>query len=416
MLRSKSVQTIRELAAQGQSIRTIATVTGIARNTVRKYLRGTPEAAPRPHRQSKLDPFRDQIRQWVTKDRLLNCETMLERLQAQGYTGSISILKAFVQPLRPPRPTRQPVRRYETKPGEQMQIDWGEFLYEQEGHMHKLYGFTAVLSYSRMRFVCFTKRCDTPSLIRCIMQACEYFEGLPVAILTDRMKSVLLQMDGKTPQWNAQFADFLTAIGVTARVCRAYTPQTKGKVERSIGVVKQSFWPGVRLSDLDDLNRHARVWCDRRNQRVHATTRVRPLDRWVEEELRPLPAGFAWERFRLEERHVTSDGFISFDGVLYGLPAQVALTGRVVQVGVRNSTLSIWQHGQLVTEHQVRPISGSPVVHPQQFAGVPPARSRQERQAPLGHHVPAPATVRRSLDEYDQLCGVAAVAATEVAA
>jgi transposase len=413
MLRSKTVLTLRELAAQGQSIRTIAAQTGIARNTVRKYLRGAPQAAPRPRRASKLDPFKNQIRQWIVEDRLLNCETMLERLKAQGYTGSISVLKAFVQPLRPPRPSRQPVRRYETKPGEQMQIDWAEFLFEQQGQIHKLYGFTAVLSYSRMRFITFTKRCDTPSLIRCMMQACEYFEGLPTTILTDRMKSVLVQMDGKTPQWNAQFADFLAAIGVTARVCHAYTPQTKGKIERSIGVVKQSFWPGVRFTDLDDLNRQAQQWCDRRNQRLHATTRARPLDRWVDEGLRPLPSGFAWERFRLEERRVTSDNFVSFDGVLYGLPGPAALTGRVVQVGVRTGTLSIWHQGQLVTQHQVRPTSGSQVLHPEQFAGVPPARSRQQAPTPLAHQLPPPTPVRRSLDEYDQLCGVAA---TEVVA
>lgn len=407
MLRSKTVHTIRELAAQGHSIRTIAAETGIARNTVRKYLRGTPEAAPRPRRQSKLDPFKVQIRQWIVEDGLLNCQTMLERLHAQGYTGSISILKDFVHLLRPARPTRQAVRRYETKPGEQMQVDWGEFRYEQEGQIRKLYGFTAVLGYSRMRFVCFTKRCDTPSLIRCLMQACEYFDGLPTTILTDRMKSVLVQMDGNTPQWNAQFADFLAAIGVTARVCRAYTPQTKGKIERSIGVIKQSFWPGVRFSDLDDLNRQAHVWCDRRNQRVHATTRARPLDRWGEEQLRPLPAGFAWERFRLEERRVTSDNFVSFDGVLYGLPSRPVLSGQVVQVGVRTGTLSIWQHGQLLTEHQVRPISGSQVIHPQQFVDVPPASTRQQVPAPVGHLIAAPTAIRRSLDEYDQLCNVA---------
>ena len=413
MLRSKTVHTIRELAAQGKSIRTIVAETGIARNTVRKYLRGCPHAAPRPHRPSKLDPFKDQIRAWITQDRLLNCETMRERLQAQGYTGSISILKDFVQPLRPPRLSRQPVRRYETKPGEQMQVDWGEFLYDQDGQIHKLYGFTAVLGYSRMRFVCFTKRCDTARLIRCLMQACEYFEGLPTTILTDRMKSVLVQMDHNTPQWNAQFADFLAAIGVTARGCRAYTPQTKGKIERSIGVVKQSFWPGVRFTELDDLNRQARAWCDRRNQRVHATTGVPPLDRWVEEALRPLPAGFAWERFRLEERRVTADNFVSFDGVLYGVPAPAALTGRVVQVGTHNGRLTIWHQGQIVTQHPVRPISGTQVLHPEQFAGVAPARTHQQTPAPLGHQVPPPTPVRRSLDEYDQLCGLAA---TEVAA
>lgn len=408
MLRSKTVHTIRELAAEGKSIRTIVAETGIARNTVRKYLRGSPQAAPRPRRESKLNPFKDQIRTWIAEDRLLNCETMLERLRAQGYQGAISILKDFVQPLRPLRPGRQPVRRYETKPGEQMQVDWGEFLYEQDGQIRKLYGFTAVLSYSRMRFVTFTKRCDTPSLIRCMLLACAYYEGLPKAILTDRMKSVLVQMDGNMPQWNTQFADFLTAIGVTARVCRAYTPQTKGKIERSIGVIKQSFWPGVRFTDLDDLNRQAQQWCDRRNQRVHATTRVRPLDRWVEEALHPLPTGFAWERFRLEERRVTADGFVSFDGVLYGLPAQLARTGRVVQVGMRAGVVTVWHQGQVVVQHPSQPNSGMQVIHPEQFTGVPPARTHQQTSAPVGHQVPPPTAVRRSLDEYDQLYGVAA--------
>lgn len=412
MLRSKSVHTIRELAAQGKSIPDHRGRDWNCPQYGAQVPARLPSSRAAAAPESKLNSFKDQIRSWITEDHLLNCETMLERLRAQGYTGSISILKDFVQPLRPPRRGRQPVRRYETKPGEQMQVDWGEFLYEQDGQLHKLYGFTAVLSYSRMRFVCFTKRCDTASLIRCLMQACEYFEGLPTTILTDRMKSVLVQMDGNTPQWNTQFADFLAAIGVTARVCRAYTPQTKGKIERTIGVVKYSFWPGARFIDLDDLNRQAHQWCERRSQRVHATTRSRPLDRWADERLRPLPVDFAWERFRLEERRVTTDGFVSFDGVLYGVPAPAALCGQVVQVGVHTGTLSIWHQGQLVTKHQVRPISGSQVLHPEQFAGVPPAHTRHQTPAPLAHQMPPPTPVRRSLDEYDQLCGVAA---TEVA-
>lgn len=416
MLRSQSVNTIRELAAQGHSLRAIAEQTGIARNTVRKYLRGKPVAAPRPRRQSKLDPFKERIRRWVHEDRLFNCPTMLERLQAEGYTGSMSILKAFVTPLRPPRRGRRPARRYETKPGEQVQIDWGEFLFERDDHTHKLYGFTAVLSYSRMRFVCFVKRCDVASLIRCFMLAAEYFEGLPRLALADRMKSVLLQMDGPTPIWNPQWADFLAAIGVAPRVCRPYAPQTKGKVERTIRIVKESFWPGVTFTDIDDLNRQARAWCDRRNQKVHATTRAKPIDRWVEEELQPLPTGFAWERFALEQRKVTSDGFVPFDGVLYGVPAPAQLTGRVVQVGVRHKTLSVWAGGQLITQHQVRPLSGVQVLHPEQFTGVPPATTRPPQPTPLGRQVPAPPTaVRRPLSEYDQLCGVAA-SAEEVAA
>jgi transposase len=132
---------------QGKPVRAIARELGVARNTVRKYVRGTPEAPRRPRRGSKLDPYKDQIQRWVREDHLLNCETMYHRLQTQGSTGRISILKDFVRPLRPPAAaTRRPVLRYETKPGEQLQFDWGEFVYEQQGQTRKVFGFTAVLS------------------------------------------------------------------------------------------------------------------------------------------------------------------------------------------------------------------------------------------------------------------------------
>src|ERR1700694_5070169 len=104
-----------------------------------------------------------------------------------------------------------------------------------------------------MRFVPFVKRCDTPTLIRCLMEAFEYFAGLTKVALTDRMKSVLLEMVENKPRWNARFADFMVSIGVAARVCKAYTPQTKGKVERTVSHVKKSFWGGVTFTDLDDL-------------------------------------------------------------------------------------------------------------------------------------------------------------------
>src|SRR5207248_2854961 len=104
------------------------------------------------------------------------------------------------------------------------------FRFEQEGVPKKLFGFIAVLSYSRMRYVTFVKRCDVATLIRCLMEAFEYMGGLPKAVLTDRMKTVLLSMDGHLPLWHPRFADFMASIGVSPRVCRAYTPQTKGKV------------------------------------------------------------------------------------------------------------------------------------------------------------------------------------------
>jgi len=409
MIRSRTVNTIHELLAQGKSIQDIAITLGIARNTVRKYVRhpelcATPH--PRPNRRSKLDPFKEQIKKWINEDHCYNCEAMLPRLLDMGYTGSLSVLKAFVHPLRPPQAGHAPVQRFETKPGEQVQFDWGEFRYEHEGVPRKVYGFTAILCYSRMRFVTFVKRCDGPTMIRCLMEAFEYFGGLPKAALTDRMKSVLLVMEGKIPRWNPLFADFMASIGVAPRVCKAYTPQTKGKVERSVGVIKQGFWPGVCFTDIDDLNRQAHVWCECINARVHRTTHERPRERREQEQLSPFPAAFAWERFATEERKVSWDGYLSYDGVLYGLPSDPPVAGTVVQVRERSGMLSVWSGGQLLAELAKRPVSQVTVTHPDQFRTVAPAASLRERTVPLGHQRSAPLVVTRALAEYDQLCGV----------
>src|SRR2546427_4149341 len=181
------------------------------------------------------------------------------------------------------------------------------------------------------------------------------------------MKTVLLDMDGKTPIWHPRFADFMASIGVSPRVCKAYTPQTKGKIERTIGFVKKNFWPGVAFTEIDDLNRQAQIWCQRINARVHGTTHERPIERREQEPLVPLPQAFAWERFATEERKVGWDGYLSYDGVLYGLPSDPPLAGSVVQVRERHGVLSIWSAGQLVVEHTKRPQSQLAVTHPDQF-------------------------------------------------
>ncbi len=330
-------------------------------------------------------------------------------LVGKGLHGKLECAaSAFVHPLRPPAGGHYPVVRYETEPGKQVQFDWGEFKYEQDGVSRKLYGFTAILCYSRMRFVTFVKRCDAPTMIRCLMEAFEYFGGLPKAALTDRMKSVLLEMEDKVPRWNALFADFMASIGVAPRVCKAFTPQTKGKIERTVGVVKQSFWAGVCFTDVDDLNRQAHAWCERINARVHRTTHERPRERREREPLSPLPAAFAWERFATEERKVSWDGYLSYDGVLYGLPSSPPVAGSVVQVRERHGLLSVWSGGQLLVELAKRAGSGEHVEHPDQFRTVAPAASRRAQVVPIGHLRPAPQVMTRALAEYDQACGIGA--------
>lgn len=102
-------------------------------------------------------------------------------------------------------------------------------IYEDDGEIRKYYGFVAILGYSRMRFGTFVPCCDTPTLIRCFMEAFEYFGGLTTVALTDRMQSVLLAMVENTPNWNPRFADFMVSIGVGARVCKPHPLRRKAR-------------------------------------------------------------------------------------------------------------------------------------------------------------------------------------------
>lgn len=219
---------------------------------------------------------------------------------------------------------------------------------------------------------------------------------------------VLLEMEDNKPRWNPRFADFMVSIGVAARVCKPYTPQTKGKVERTVSHVKKSFWAGISFTDLDDLNRQAYGWCERINSRVHRTTHVRPIERLAEEHLLSLPHDFAWERFATEERKVTWDGYVSYDGVLYGLPGKLALAGKYVQVRERKGVLTVWSAGVKALEIEKRPHSQESVPHPEQWTTIASVAETRRTPAPLAHQKPAAEVANRPLQEYDQYCGTLA--------
>jgi hypothetical protein len=137
--------------------------------------------------------------------------------------------------------------------------------------------------------------------------------------------------------------------------------------------------------------------------------------RLAEERLRPLPSDWAWERFATEARKVSWDGYLSYDGVLYGLPANLpglaSLAGTTVQVRERAGQLLVWSGGQQVLVVAKHAQSRAMVPHPDQFRGVASAAAAVRGTTPLGHQVAAPLVVRRDLREYDRLYGVSGVTA-----
>jgi transposase len=407
MLRSELVISLHTMRAEGKSIREIARQTGYSRNTIRRYLRcvGIPEKQTRKSRGSKLDPFKPFLQERL-QEGIYNCEVLFELLQEKGYTGGRTILKDYVKDFRPPRQVPA-VLRYETKPGEYAQVDWGLCDYvDLDGTVRKVPVFVMVLGYSRATYIEFTKRCDIHSFLRCLIHAFEYFGGIPKVMLTDQMKTVVLGMgDDRKPRWHSLFADFAAAIGLVPKVCKVRRPETKGKVERGVQYVKYNFLPGKRFVDLQDLNQQALHWCERINRRIHGTTGERPIDRLREENLSSIPSADRWEKYLHEPRQVSRDGFVSYDGVRYGVPWRYS--GREVTVREVNGWVEIWADGTCITRHQKVYRSRAMVFCENQYAGLTTAQGFAYPRS-QARQISSQQVEVRSLDVYDQLTGVGA--------
>jgi len=406
MLGSGLVIGLHELRAMGKSIRQIARETNVSRNTVRKYLRaeGLPERKKRPKRGSKLDPFKTALHQLMA-DGIYNAEVLWERIRQQGYSGGKTLVKDYVKPHRPPRQAPA-VQRYETKPGDQAQVDWGIADYvDERGEFHKVPVFVMTLGYSRAMYIEFARRCDIRSFLRCFLNAIESFGGVPNVMLTDRMKTVILGIgDDRKPRWHPLFADFAATLGIVPKVCRVRRPQTKGKVERAVRFVKENFLPGRTFVDLGDLNAQARTWCDEKNRRVHGTTGERPVDRLPQEELKPLPSEEALCPFRFESRKVSPDGFVSYDGVRYGVPW--VYSRREAMVRLLHGQVEIWIDGVVVARHEQ--VHRRAVVRlPGQYEGLKAAQGYAFPR-PAARKIPAEQVETRSLELYDRLAEVGA--------
>jgi len=391
---------IREKAQGGKSAYAIGKELDISKNTARKYIDGQGSPPHKIDRFSKLDSFKPMLHDLMNQG-IFNCVVLLERLRGTGYDGGISILKDYVHPFRPSR-ALPAARRFETPNGKQAQMDWGICQYtDNTGALHKVPAFVMILGHSRVKYVEFASRCDLNSLQRCIVNAFSYFGGVPKEVLTDNMKTVVTGHQAGKVIWNTRFEDFAVDIGFTPKVCRVRSPQTKGKVERLVHYVKNNFLPGRTFEELSDLNRQALDWCRSADEKPHGTTGKIPLQELEKEGLQPLPPQPMLDKYRWENRAVTRDGMVSFDGVRYGVPWQYS--GKEVQVRFSAGFVEIYYGEVLLAKHKAQYRSGNIIYLQGQYEGL------SERR---GIAVPYPcarqrdnAVQVRELSVYDELLG-----------
>jgi transposase len=268
MLKVENWMDIKELYRNGCKIKQIARMTGYSRNTVRKFLKGLRK----------------------------------ERVNAEKLTV-----------------------RFETPPGKQTQADWGYcgMFPDGAGGSVKVYFFTMVLSYSRMLFVKFCTSMEIGSLVERHREAFAYFGGWTSEILYDNMSQVR-----KGPgRLNPLFADFAMHYGFSVKTHRPYRARTKGKVERAVDYVKESFLNGREFNGLDDLNARALHWMENTaNVRIHGTTGRRPCDLFPMENLVPVSSAAPYVHASRAVRKVGADARVLFGRSSYTVPpAEVSI-------------------------------------------------------------------------------------------
>jgi transposase len=280
------VHDFEELKRQGLSVQAISNMTGFDRKTVRKYLiqpEGAPVYGPRAAQPGKLDGFKPYLEERLRAG-VWNGQVLLRELRGCSYTGGYTILKDWLQPQRMAAGVVA-VRRFETPPGEQAQVDWehlGDL--EMDGQVRKLWGFAFTLGYSRMMMAEAALNQKLGTLLRMHEEAFRQLGGVPRELLYDRMKTVWQGTDERGEIiWNPVLLDFARYWGFRPRLCRPGRPlgqaQTKGKVESGVKYVRRNFLCGLQGREprgLQDLNTQMRQWVwEVANQRVHGTTRPR---------------------------------------------------------------------------------------------------------------------------------------------
>jgi transposase len=362
MLNLDQFMNIRFLQKQGHSVREIARLTGHSRNTVRKLLRAKRAPAPAPRvRASKLDPYKPYLTErWQAHG--LSAVRLLPEIVAQGFAGSPQIVRRFLQTLKATRHTDQALTvRFETPPGEQAQCDWAEVgRYPQpDGTNARVYAFVMVLGYSRYLYVEFTRSMTLATLIRCHQNAFAFFGGWPRRILYDNMRQVVVGPE----RINPRFLDFTRHHGFEVKRCRPYRPRTKGKVERSVAYLRDSFLNGRTFTGLDDLNAQGRHWLGTvANCRLHATTQARPCDRLLEETLTPCRGLNAYQVARSTARTVGVEALVRFEKSDYSVPAR--WVGTRVTVDAGDNVIIIRAKDLIVAEHPVAARPGQRIESP----------------------------------------------------
>lgn len=285
---------IMELKNRGFNKSQVERIMSINYKTVTKYWDMTPEEYAEliknaKNRTKKLDVYEKVILEWIREFNDISTAQIYDWLQERYGVLNFKdrTLRWYVNKLRKdynmPKAARN--RQYVEVPempmGYQSQVDFGQaWQHKPDGSRIKLYCFAMVLSHSRFKFVYWLdKPFTTSTFIEAHDRAFEYFKGMPKEIVYDQDRVLAVDENFGDVIYTEEFQNYINIMHFKTRLCRAYDPESKGKIEAVVKFVKYNFAIHRTFVDIDSFNEDCLKWLERTgNGKVHDITKKVPAE------------------------------------------------------------------------------------------------------------------------------------------
>jgi transposase len=367
----------------GESQRAIARSTGLARETVRKYLTaairlglsatGPPPAESQLTRlrrlgvvaaqavdrvapqQAMLEPYREQIATWLDQDHLLL--TRIQELLEPHVEVKYTTLRRFVRQAGLWKQPRSTVRMAPSAPGEVAEMDFeklGTLIDPVTGKRQVVHGLLVILVYSRYAFLWPLIQQTVEATIEGLEQAWRFFGGLPVRLVLDNFPAAVAGPDALNPRPTRAFVEYSQARGLLLDPARVRSPRDKPHVEAGVKYARERWWKGGQFRDLEDARRQAERWCrDVAGVRVHGTTRRLPRIVFEDEERTQLQPydGVPYDVPLWRDVTVHPDHHVSIQYALYSAPSTTCPPGTKLEARCDRALIKLYRAGELVKVH-----------------------------------------------------------------
>jgi hypothetical protein len=292
----------------------------------------------------------------------------------------------------------RPAQRTGYRPGQVLQLDWGEMPTRPKiaGHERRIYALVATLPYSGAQTAHFSFDLRTESFLEGHVRIFDWLGGVVRECVYDNLRSAVARRDGDQVTWSQRFLALRGHYAFHATACTPATPREKGSVEGGVRHLKTGFWPARRFRCLAELDEQYAHWRDGVcNRRVHATGRFPVAERLAHEReiLRPLPPT-SFDFCGARPVRVPLDGYLKLAGNFYRAP--IALVHQRVELRFDRDRVWIDHRGQTVARY-IRSYDRGRWFPPPQLRPEPPAA------APVARLV-APQVAPPELADYAELC------------